>query len=82
MIGKKSNVGDRAAVRKHERPLTWDTLPFAITPIVTSEDSAAQTRRVSDAPSLRQPRTDVVLQFLEIWSEDGVTAEPEDDMAT
>ncbi|KAI0366939.1 hypothetical protein BV20DRAFT_951369 [Pilatotrama ljubarskyi] len=63
VIGKKSAVGDRPATRKHERPLSWERLPFATTPMLTSEDVTAQSRR-----------------FLEIWSEDGVAAEPEDDM--
>ncbi|KAI9064653.1 hypothetical protein FKP32DRAFT_1625471 [Trametes sanguinea] len=63
VIGKKSAVGDRPAVRKHERPLSWERLPFATAPMLTSEDVAAQSTK-----------------FLEIWSEDGVTAEPEDDM--
>ncbi|KAI0823297.1 hypothetical protein BC628DRAFT_1504458 [Trametes gibbosa] len=63
VIGKKSAVGDRAATRKHERPLSWERLPFATASMVTSEDAAAQSTR-----------------FLEIWSEDGVAAEPEDDM--
>ncbi|KAI0754694.1 hypothetical protein C8Q80DRAFT_1094239 [Daedaleopsis nitida] len=63
VIGKKSAVGDRPASRKHERPLSWDGLPFASAPVVTSEDAAAQK-----------------IRFLEIWSEDGVAAEPEDDM--
>ena len=51
VIGKKSNVGDRPAVRKHERPLAWDSLPFATAPMVTSEDAAAQTTRVRSIPS-------------------------------
>ncbi|KAI0629898.1 hypothetical protein C8Q77DRAFT_1139118 [Trametes polyzona] len=63
VIGKKSAVGDRPATRKHERPLSWERLPFATAPMVTSEDAAVQSTR-----------------FLEIWSEDGVAAEPEDDM--
>ncbi|RPD54662.1 hypothetical protein L226DRAFT_613702 [Lentinus tigrinus ALCF2SS1-7] len=64
VVGKKSAVGDRPATRKHERPISWDGLPFATAPMVTSENATAQTAR-----------------FLEIWSEDGVAAEPEDDMA-
>ncbi|RDX49866.1 hypothetical protein OH76DRAFT_1556053 [Lentinus brumalis] len=63
VVGKKSAVGDRPATRKHERPISWDSLPFATAQMVTSEDAAAQTAR-----------------FLEIWSEDGVAAEPEDEM--
>ena len=47
MIGKKSGVGDRPAVRKHDRPLEWGALPFATTPIITSEDASTQTGRVS-----------------------------------
>ncbi|EJF61054.1 hypothetical protein DICSQDRAFT_170603 [Dichomitus squalens LYAD-421 SS1] len=64
VVGKKSAVGDRPATRKHERPLSWEPLPFATAPVVTSEDARDQCAR-----------------FLEIWSEDGVAAEPEDDMA-
>ena len=47
VIGKKSAVGDRPATRKHERPLSWDSLPFAAAPIVTSEDADVQSARVS-----------------------------------
>ena len=75
-------MGDRPATRKHERPLGWDALPFATAPLVTSEDAAAQTARVSwHAAFLRACLlTRTLPQFLEIWSEDGVAAEPEDDM--
>ncbi|KAH8077046.1 hypothetical protein BXZ70DRAFT_709469 [Cristinia sonorae] len=62
VIGKKTAVGDRPASRRHERPITWDRLPFATRPIRTNEDVAAQQAN-----------------FLEIWNEDGLTAEPEDD---
>ncbi|THH23071.1 hypothetical protein EUX98_g8109 [Antrodiella citrinella] len=62
VIGKKTAVGDRPATRRHERPITWDRLPFATRPILTDEDVAS-----------------AQCTFLEIWNEDGLTAEPEDD---
>ena len=55
IIGKKSAVGDRPATRKHERPLSWDSLPFAIAPMVTSEDMDAQSRRVGSYSNLSWP---------------------------
>ncbi|OBZ71396.1 Protein rad9 [Grifola frondosa] len=64
VMGKKSAVGDKAATRRHERPLSWERLPFATAPMLTNEDAAVQRTR-----------------FLEIWSEDGLTAEPEDELA-
>ncbi|GJE95924.1 sister chromatid cohesion protein-like protein [Phanerochaete sordida] len=62
VIGKKTAVGDRQAGRRHEKPLTWDRLPYATSPILSSQDLTAQRDK-----------------FLEIWSEDGVTGEPEED---
>ncbi|KAI0088475.1 hypothetical protein BDY19DRAFT_165528 [Irpex rosettiformis] len=62
VLGKKSAIGDRPAVRRHERPLTWDNVGAVFTPILTSEELVSQRRK-----------------FLEVWSEDGVNAEPEDD---
>ncbi|EKM54090.1 uncharacterized protein PHACADRAFT_162472 [Phanerochaete carnosa HHB-10118-sp] len=62
VIGKKTAVGDRPATRRHEKPLSWDRLPFATAPILSSQDLTAQRDK-----------------FLEIWSEDGVTGEPEED---
>ncbi|KAF7422876.1 Sister chromatid cohesion protein 2 [Pleurotus ostreatus] len=64
IIGKKSALGDKAAVRRHETPISWERLPFASTPLLTSEDMAAQRAR-----------------FLDIWNEDGVTAEPDDEFS-
>ncbi|OCH92592.1 hypothetical protein OBBRIDRAFT_791042 [Obba rivulosa] len=64
VVGKKSALGDKPATRRHERPISWERLPFATAPLLTSQDCDAQRTR-----------------FLEIWSEDGLTAEPEDDMA-
>ncbi|TFK52693.1 hypothetical protein OE88DRAFT_1628274 [Heliocybe sulcata] len=62
--GKKSALGDRPATKRHEHPISWDRLPFATRPILTSEDMDDQRSR-----------------FLDIWMEDGVTAEPEDDFS-
>ncbi|CCM06130.1 uncharacterized protein FIBRA_08379 [Fibroporia radiculosa] len=63
VVGKKSAVGDRPATRRNEQPISWDRLPFAAAPLLTSADLDAQRTR-----------------FLEIWYEDGLTAEPEDDL--
>ncbi|RDB15317.1 Protein rad9 [Hypsizygus marmoreus] len=61
-LGKKSAIGDKPAAKKHDKPMSWDRLPYATVPILTSEDVQGQKAR-----------------FLEIWNEDGVTAEPEDE---
>ncbi|KAF8879492.1 hypothetical protein BD779DRAFT_1551796 [Infundibulicybe gibba] len=62
MIGKKSAIGDKPATKRHDIPMSWDRLPFATIPLLTSQDGETQKSR-----------------FLDIWNEDGVTAEPEDD---
>lgn len=64
VLGKKSTIGDKPAVKRHEKPISWDRLPFASAPINTTEDIETQKAR-----------------FLDIWNEDGLTAEPEDDFA-
>ncbi|TRM61170.1 hypothetical protein BD626DRAFT_502962 [Schizophyllum amplum] len=64
VVGKKSAIGDKGAVKKHERPISWERLPYAMQPILTQEDGEKQKAT-----------------FLDIWNEDGVTAEPEDDFA-
>ncbi|KAF8552743.1 hypothetical protein OG21DRAFT_1477602 [Imleria badia] len=61
--GKKSAVGDKPAVKRHQFPITWDRLPFAMAPLILPEHLAAQKAT-----------------FLQIWNEDGVVAEPEDDL--
>ncbi|KAH9923582.1 hypothetical protein B0H21DRAFT_765352 [Amylocystis lapponica] len=63
VVGKKGAVGDRPATRRHERALSWERLPFASAPMLTSADGDVQRTR-----------------FLEIWNEDGLTAEPEDEL--
>ncbi|KAJ3896942.1 hypothetical protein GG344DRAFT_35833 [Lentinula edodes] len=60
---KKSTIGDKPALRRHDKPITWDRLPFAVKPVLTSEDVKEQKER-----------------FKKIWMEDGVTAEPEDEV--
>jgi len=60
--GKKSATGDRPANKRHEKPISWERLPFAITPLLTTNDGDVQKTR-----------------FLNIWNEDGLTAEPEDE---
>jgi len=62
VAGKKSAVGDKPAVKRHEKPISWVRLPFATSPLLTYEDVNTQKSR-----------------FLEIWNEDGLAAEPQDD---
>jgi len=90
--GKKSAIGDKAAVRKVDRPLYWeDRLPFAMAPLQTLEDVTKQQERVSgsqcDNPSFFLffsflfPLADPYpFQFVQLWESDPVTAEPEDEM--
>jgi len=47
-LGKKSAVGDKPAVMRHENPISWDRLPFAMTPILTTEDVEIQKARFLD----------------------------------
>ncbi|KAG6919647.1 hypothetical protein DXG01_003511 [Tephrocybe rancida] len=62
-IGKKSAVGDKPAVKRYDNVMiSWDRLPFATNPILTTDDVDTQKAR-----------------FLDIWNEDGVSAEPEDE---
>ncbi|KAG9315547.1 hypothetical protein JVU11DRAFT_3168 [Chiua virens] len=61
--GKKSAIGDKPAVKRHQYPISWDRLPFAMAPLILPEHLATQ--RVT---------------FLQVWNEDGVVAEPEDDL--
>ncbi|KAH7925870.1 hypothetical protein BV22DRAFT_1088167 [Leucogyrophana mollusca] len=62
--GKKSAIGDKPAIKRHQNPITWDRLPFATVSITSIQDLQAQKTT-----------------FLEVWNADGVTAEPEDDLA-
>jgi cohesin loading factor subunit SCC2 len=47
VLGKKSAIGDKAAVKRHEKPISWDRLPFATAPILTTEDVETQKAKVS-----------------------------------
>ncbi|KAJ7164731.1 hypothetical protein C8R43DRAFT_1061973 [Mycena crocata] len=64
VAGKKSAVGDKAAIKRSEKPISWSRLPYAVAPILTTSDADSQKAR-----------------FLEVWNEDGVSAEPEDEFA-
>jgi hypothetical protein len=46
VLGKKSAIGDKPAVKRHEKPISWDRLPFAAAPILTTEDVEIQKARV------------------------------------
>ncbi|KAG9101090.1 Sister chromatid cohesion protein 2 [Ceratobasidium sp. 370] len=59
--GKKSAVGDKPAVARHDKPIAWERVPFATRAGKTAEDVRAQEE-----------------QLLELWAEDGVTAEPDE----
>ncbi|KAG8214779.1 hypothetical protein J3R82DRAFT_9915 [Butyriboletus roseoflavus] len=61
--GKKNAVGDKPAIKRHQLPISWDRLPFAMAPLILPEHLAVQKTT-----------------FLQIWNEDGVVAEPEDDL--
>jgi len=62
VLGKKSAIGDKPAIKRHQLPITWSRLPYATTPLIQSHDLKAQR-----------------MTFLDVWNEDGVTVEPEDD---
>ncbi|KIK80090.1 hypothetical protein PAXRUDRAFT_833727 [Paxillus rubicundulus Ve08.2h10] len=59
--GKKSAVGDKPAIKRHQFAISWERLPFAMSPLVLPRDLATQRST-----------------FLQIWNEDGLAAEPED----
>jgi hypothetical protein len=46
VLGKKSAIGDKPAVKRHEKPISWERLPFATAPIITTEDVDTQKARV------------------------------------
>ncbi|KAL5519986.1 hypothetical protein ACEPAG_1646 [Sanghuangporus baumii] len=60
VLGKKSAIGDRPAVRRRAIGISWERMPFAVKAIRKIEDVQAQRAT-----------------FLEIWNEDGATAEPD-----
>jgi len=46
VIGKKSAVGDKAAIKRHDKPISWDRLPFATNPLHTTHDAEVQKAKV------------------------------------
>ncbi|KAG1749340.1 hypothetical protein EDB19DRAFT_1682083 [Suillus lakei] len=64
VLGKKSAIGDKPAIKRHQLSISWTRLPYATTSLIQEHDLAAHR-----------------LMFIEVWNEDGVTAEPEDDDA-
>ena len=46
VVGKKSALGDKAAVRRGVTGITWERLPYAVQPIHTREDMENQHRQV------------------------------------
>ncbi|KAL5482593.1 SCC2 [Sanghuangporus weigelae] len=60
VLGKKSAIGDRPAVRRRDIGISWERMPFA----------AKAIRKIADVQAQRAT-------FLEIWNEDGATAEPD-----
>lgn len=47
VIGKKSAVGDKPTVKRHDNTISWDRLPYAVDPIHTTYDAEAQKVTVS-----------------------------------
>ncbi|KAJ8463322.1 hypothetical protein ONZ45_g17624 [Pleurotus djamor] len=64
VLGKKSTLGDKQASARNHNPISWERLPYATKPLLTTEDM-----RIQKAT------------FLDIWNEDGVAAEPEDEFS-
>ena len=71
----------RSEARKHGRPISWDRLPYATQPLLNMEDAERQKITVRILCSYASGPLTSALKFIEIWNEDGVTAEPEDDFA-
>lgn len=45
--GKKSAVGDKVAIKRHQFPIPWDRVPFAIAPLLLPEHLVAQKATVN-----------------------------------
>jgi cohesin loading factor subunit SCC2 len=84
-MGKKNALGDKPATRRGgaaATPLSWARLPFATQPLLTTADMAAQRDAVCHISFIVRVFTHYQLrQFLEIWHEDGIAAEPDDDFS-
>ena len=74
-------MGDKPATKRREVPLVWDRMPHATLPIRTEEEAIVQQTKVKSyiPVKTRKMSDSLFLQFLELWAEDPVTAEPEDD---
>lgn len=46
VIGKKSAIGDKPAIKRHDKPISWDRLPFATNPLHTTHDAEVQKAKV------------------------------------
>jgi cohesin loading factor subunit SCC2 len=49
--GKKTAIGDKPANKRHEKAILWERLPFATTPLLTTNDVHVQKTRVSSVAS-------------------------------
>jgi cohesin loading factor subunit SCC2 len=81
-LGKKSAIGDKPATKRNQEPISWNRLTFAAKPLITTDDMESHKTEVRLLKWFR-PVTRLLLysfaQFLNIWNEDGVSAEPEED---
>lgn len=46
VVGKKSAIGDKPATKRNDTSISWDRLPFATTPLLTTNDADEQKIRV------------------------------------
>ena len=53
VIGKKTSLGDRTAIRRHRNPVSWERLTYAVRPILTSDDIELQREEVWCKPCLK-----------------------------
>ncbi|KAK7676367.1 hypothetical protein QCA50_020671 [Cerrena zonata] len=42
VLGKRSTIGDKPASRRHEKPISWERIPFAVTEVQTTQDVEVQ----------------------------------------
>lgn len=46
VIGKKSAAGDKPAIKRNDKAISWDRLPYATMPILTTSDADQQKAHV------------------------------------
>ena len=88
VVGKKSALGDKAAVRRHATAMGWERVPYAMQPIHTCEDMEGQHRQVRTPivsfHSLASSMSDSIpfysAQLLSLWELEGVSPEPMEDV--